>query len=311
MKTDPNLRRLIPKAASAASIDAKVQFLVDVHVWPERQRLNAPGWLKNFTAAERPFAYNLLNVFMYYNDLLVDALFVGAFRQLSATITASTRDIAQARRLWFTFLSRLLVSYVPGERPNITDSGILFARKARQVLGISEAQIVEPPTAVNALFSKPAPPILLVDDFVGSGQQTAVAWHRQYPVAAGHRASFLTAPTHRGSIYYTPLITTQSGLARITADCPGLEMLPSHVIGEAYSLTSPQSTLWPATLKPDAARVLEGASRRAGIVDALGSQWNGLDNLALPLAFCHGVPDATLPLYYWEENGWTPLVRRR
>ena len=114
MKTDPDLNRLSPRAASAASIDAKVKFLVDVHIWPERQFLNSTGWMDNFTQSERPFAYHLLNAFMYYNERLVDALFVGAFRQLSAIITASTLDMAQARRSWSIFLSRLLLTYVPG-----------------------------------------------------------------------------------------------------------------------------------------------------------------------------------------------------
>ena len=63
--------------------------------------------------------------------------------------------------------------------------------------------------------------------------------------------------------------------------------------------------------KPGAHEFLFEASRRAGIVDELGSNWAGFENLALPLAFFHCVPDATLPLYFWERNGWSPLIRRR
>lgn len=309
--SDLNPRRLPPKAATAAFLDAKIEFLVDAHVWPGRQLLNAAGWMSNFTEAERPFAHNLLNVFMYYNDQLVDALFVGASRQLSAVVTAHTRDTQYARTQWERFLSGTVITYVPGERPNITDSGILFARKARQVLGIRENQIKDPAAAVKALCSGATRHVLLVDDFIGSGQQVAVAWHRRYSVGICQRKSFNAAQSAGANIYYAPLIATRTGLDKIGTDCPGLRVLPGHVLTDEYCLTAAGSALWPSNLKAQAWRFLRDASARAGIVDALGSEWDGFGNLALPLAFHHGVPDATLPLYYWEQRGWTPLVRRR
>ena len=183
--------------------------------------------------------------------------------------------------------------------------------RARQVLGIGQGQIVEPADAVNALFSGTTAHVLLVDDFVGSGQQVSVAWHRRYSVGAFQSQSLDGARNQGANIYYTPLIATQTGLERIETDCPGLTVLPAHVLTEEYCLTSMTSTLWPSNLKRDARRFLRATSDRAGIVEALGSEWNGFGNLALPLAFHHGVPDATLPLYYWEQQGWTPLVRRR
>ena len=88
-------------------------------------------------------------------------------------------------------------------------------------------------------------------------------------------------------------------------------MWPAHVLDDEYSLISERSRLWPATLEAGAHEFLFEASRRAGIVDELGSNWAGFENLALPLAFFHCVPDATLPLYFWERNGWSPLIRRR
>ena len=164
---------------------------------------------------------------------------------------------------------------------------------------------------MKALYSKDPRPVLLVDDFVGSGQQTTICWHRQYSTGPVSGGSFSTAPAHREGVYYIPPITTHDGLVKITADCPGLTMLPAHVLGEDYSLTSPKCRLWPDGLKADASRFLKDVSQRAGIVDELGPNWDGFGNLALPLAFYHCVPDATLPLYYWDRNGWTPLVRMR
>ena len=112
-------------------------------------------------------------------------------------------------------------------------------------------------------------------------------------------------------MYYTPLIATQFGLDEVAAYCSDLNVCPAHVLNEEYSLISKRSTLWPSTLMARAPEFLFEASRRAGIVRQLGPDWSGLRNLALPLAFFHCVPDATLPLYYWDDNGWTPLIRRR
>ena len=55
------------------------------------------------------------------------------------------------------------------------------------------------------------------------------------------------------------------------------------------------------------------ASRRGGVPDTNGAQpgdWRGFAKLGLALAFEHGVPDATLPLFYWDGPGWEPLMRR-
>jgi len=50
---------------------------------------------------------------------------------------------------------------------------------------------------------------------------------------------------------------------------------------------------------------------RAGIPDTGGvNDWRGFHRLGLCLALHHKTPDATIPLLYWNQNGWQPLVRR-
>ena len=252
----------------------------------------------------------MLNVFLFYNQPLVDALFVAVVQKLSATLTAQASSLAQARGLWRAFLQHVVVTYVPGERPGPTDSGVLFARKARQVLGIHENQILEPADALTRLWHNPELPLLLVDDFVGTGNQTIDAWHRPYPLQGDATLCFAAISEPASYICYTPLLATGRGLREISANCHGLQVCPAHILDEGYSLASRASVLWPENLKLAAPGFLFEASQRAGIVPRLGPDWKGLHQLALPLAFSHGVPDATLPLYYWRENGWKPLIRR-
>jgi hypothetical protein len=310
MSTPFDSPRLSVHEASEASIDLKIQFLADVHLWPGRERLDPYAWLKNFTDSERPYALNLLNTFLYFNEELIDAMFRGAVSSLSSTLTASASSYAYARDAWRLFLANVLVTYVEGDPPRVADSGAVFARKARQILGIADERIVTPANALTMLLDQPSRTVLLVDDFVGSGRQMKATWTRQYLTRDGARGSFSAAFRKGASIIYVPLIATAHGIRVLAAECSGLRVCPAHVLDSKYSLTSADSILWPDSLKEKAPDVLRGASRRAGILGGCAVGWQGLDDLALPIAFSHSVPDATLPLYYWEHSGWSPLVRR-
>ena len=306
----PDPGRLSTHDASEAFVESKIQFLMDIGVWPVRERMDPYAWLGNFSGHERPFALNLLNVFLYYNDQLVDALFHGVAQRLTAHISAPATSPKEARSRWHIFFTTVHVTYVEAEDPNTTDSGKLFTRKARQVLGIHQGRIFDPAPALSSWSEHPDSAILLVDDFVGSGDQAIATWKRHYPSASAAPDSFAAAAQRGAAIYYLPLIATQYGLNEIEKKCTGLKVYPAHVLDERYSLIAPNSILWPDALKLSAVPFLFEASKRAGIVDNYKYGWQGFRNLALPLAFSHSVPDATLPLFFWNQNGWIPLISR-
>ena len=53
---------------------------------------------------------------------------------------------------WRLFVDTVIITYVTGETPNPTDSGVSFARRARQSLRIDQAMIMEPDEAVRLLL---------------------------------------------------------------------------------------------------------------------------------------------------------------
>ena len=291
-------------------MESKIEFLINTGVWPLREQMNPRAWLNNFKDNERPFAFNLLNIFMYYNEHLIDALLQAAVQQLSAPLTSSTASLRDARLLWQRFLTSALITYVQGENPNPTDSGIVFARKARQVLAVDERRIIEPQRASAALAQNPNSPVILLDDFMGSGNQVIDTWHRAYTLSGGQPHSFAAAAQRGASIFFLPIIATEYGLARVQERCIGLTVRPAHILDARYSLTAPNCILWPAALRPHSQSFLFRVSRRAGIVDECDHGWQGFHNLGLALAFSHSVPDATLPLFFWNRNGWVPLIAR-
>src|SRR5262249_49893615 len=76
---------------------------------------------------------------------------------------------------------------------------------------------------------------------------------------------------------------------------------PTRLLPSESSANHPASLLRPDGLRAKSARFVEESSDRARI--PAGKRW-GYANLGLALAFQHGVPDATLPILWWEDNGW-------
>lgn len=62
--------RLSAHRVSEMFVLDKTDYFVEVHLWPELQRLDPRGWLNNFRSDERSFANHLLNVFMFFNEAI-------------------------------------------------------------------------------------------------------------------------------------------------------------------------------------------------------------------------------------------------
>lgn len=290
---------------------SKTESFVDFHLWPLAADFNPRGWLRNFVPEEKDYALNLLNAFIYFAPPLLDALFIAAFQQLSHVFVAGADSFATMRNLWRTFCDSVLIVYVEGEAPNPTDSGYGYTRRARQLLGVRQSQVMTPQAALNRLLSGEIRPVVFVDDFVGSGSQFATTWYRPWLLDDGSERSFQqVAQSISTTFAYCPLVCTTYGQNTINLECPEVLLTPAHLLSEQYNLLSPECHLWPENLRGGAEAFVRSASERAGIVSGADS-WRGFADLGLGLALGDSVPDATLPIFYWDKNGWIPLVRKR
>jgi hypothetical protein len=290
---------------------SKAESFVDFHVWPLPTLFNPLGWLNNFLPEEREHALNLLNAFVYFSPSMVDALFVSAFQQISSLIVDRDDTHTVAVAAWQRFCDTVLIVNVEGEIPNPTDSGYAYSRRARQLLGIAEARVLSASGVLERVLSGDTGPIVFVDDFVGSGSQFVTSWYRGWTLADGQEHSFATlSGTVPNRFFYCPLVCTSIGLETIMLDCTDIVVAPAHTLSAQYNLLSPDCHLWPAHLRPTAADFVRSASTRAGIPEYGTSGWRGFHDLGLGLAIDDSVPDATLPIFYWDQ-GWTPLIRRR
>ena len=289
-----------------AFVLGKCSSFVDFQLWPIRSMMDPEGWLHNFTSHEQEYAHHLLNSFLYYSEPLMRALFIAGFQNISSTRRHAARLYHPEQLAWREFCDNLIVTYVTGEIPNPTDSGFLFARMARQFLGIGEGRIVDPRDALRALSMGRQRPILFVDDFVGSGEQFISTWRRPYDIgAAGHLSFESYARSNSGDYYYCPLLCTSDGAQAIARSCPSVQVSPGNWLTPRYSALHPNSLVWPEHLRATGPTFVLTASQRAGIPDTDGGQndWRGFHRLGLSIAFQHSVPDATLPLFYWTAAG--------
>ena len=304
------LSRLPTRQAPEAFITSKCEFLMHIGLWPLSHTLDPRGWLRNFDESERPYALNLLNVFLYFNENLMNALLRSAVQQLTLHVTTQSSTLNDARKEWNKFHRNVLVTYIESENPSATDSGRVFARRARQVLGIEEQQIGSPVETLTKLAENYPGPVLLLDDFIGSGNQMVNTWRHRYCLGSSEQYSFEMASDCGRSIFCVPLIATTLGVDALARRCNGLRVVPAHILDGRYSLVATDSILWPDELKSTSKEFLYSASERAGILAESGVQWEGFHGLGLGLAFSDSVPDATIPLYYWERPGWNALIRR-
>ena len=237
--------RLAAQPISEALVLQKSEYFSDVQVWPERSVLDPNGWLGNFQESERSMAATLLNSFLFVNERMTNGLLRAGVQALSTDIVAAGASLAEAKALWRSFRGSLVLSYVHGETPRAVDSGLLFARKARQVLEINENQIVDPLQAVLQLRDRSEGTLLLLDDFVGSGRQMEATWIRVYGQESGSGRSIAGLCSNGINVIYVPLIATSYGVNTLITRCHGLQVRPVHLLDHRYSAIACDSVLWP------------------------------------------------------------------
>lgn len=300
-----------PTRVTRNEVLGKCEYFVDVRLWPLLNEMDPLRWLGNFHGEEMEYAIHLLQSFLYYSEEVTNALLKSAFQSLSKTVCGDSTSYLAMVGTWEKFVDTAIFTYVTGESPRPTDSGYAFARKARQVLAIEDERIVDPDTAMQRVLQRRAP-VVFVDDFVGSGDQLIHTWHREVTLSPGYKQTFQAiAALGFAEFYYIPIVATQYGLNEIADSCTGIKVLPAHTFAPEYSALHPNSVMWPEHLRAGAHDFLRNVSERACIPDTDGNEddWRGFHKLGLAVAFHHSVPDATLPLFTWNLNGWKPLIR--
>jgi hypothetical protein len=289
------------------------KYLAEVGLWPRMIEFNWRGWLQNFNGDEMPFAVRLLDSFLYFSQPITRQLFRSSFLSASAQIVKK-QSLSSAVGEWRSFIDGLAIVRVNGERPSLAESGYAFTRLARDDLEISERQLLEPGQAIASILRGHSRDVIFVDDFVGSGSQFEHSWRRKIDVPGqSTMLSFKDVALNYGSrsrFFLCTALATEYGLKNIHGTAPDVLLLSGQILDARASATSRQSFIWRDDMEKTGPAFVREASLKAGIPleDCDDDRWDGFHGLGLAVAFSHGWPDATLPLFSWNKNGWIPLL---
>lgn len=281
----------------------------NTQLWPLADELNYEQWLSNFADGEEQLiAQHILDFFIYFPDGLINQM-------MSTVIGKCGYYFKQQRGSWSDadFKSNCWYSFIPGEDQKPTDSGHLFTRKLRDVLHIPEDRIISFTDLLNQLNKTKNQNVVLVDDFVGSGHQTWVAW--VFPDSTIGKSFQNITIDNNHKVVYAPLIVNHKGYDKIRNDCSDLELKYVHMLTKQYSIFEQDCPCWngDVNLFKKAVLLLENKSKALGIPFTNGAHVNdvkGYGEQGLAIAFAHGIPDACPPIFYWETEEWKPLMKK-
>lgn len=288
----------------------KERYFRDFAIWPAHVKFDTEGWMENFLGGEVEAAERLLATFSYFNEQMTDALFRGALQNYMSGIDRLANAVGHVRDIDLNSVGFVLCE---GEEPHPTDSAHIFARKLRDIFGIPETSIFTP----NALLAVThrIKHVILFDDFAGSGNQfmDTIERNHQGTFQFSKLADLTQSKAHR--VAYCPCVCTTRARDKITKKYPNIALAPAHILGEEANVSLPTARAWLGLSPNDAVHsisMIKAASARAGFDHEDGSQedWRGFHGLGHTLAFSHGIPDASLPIFYSTRKNWKPLIRR-
>lgn len=284
----------------------RFRYYRETQIWPLAKDLNYEQWLENFSDGEKDIAKRILDFFIYIPDGFINqmlATVLGKCGYVFKKLLGSWSDNDFKNNCWYSF--------IPGEEMKPTDSGYLFNRKLRDNILIPEEQILDFPSLCLKLYNEHNINVILVDDFVGSGHQTMVAWRHNY--SYGCLRDIVKVNHHH--IIYAPLIVNKVGFDYINATCVGLNLVYIYLLGEEYSLFNQYCPCWGGdyNLYLRGTKLILDKSKALGIPSTDGKNVidvKGYREQGLALAFKHGIPDACPPIFYWNTKYWKPLMNR-
>lgn len=298
-------------------IDDKISRFIELRKWDKVSLRSKREWVSNFTGEGEPlFAYHLLNRFVYYSDAEIRALtgrllsllrrdvMVGHFKKHRNILPES-----ELNNLLNEAQKGTVFTYVLGENGRPCGSGVPMLNHFRGI-GVPESQTIFHYEILKEILLHNKDTIVLVDDFIGTGTQAANFWTLpQYESPwGGGKLSLQELAEESSSLtfYYLALVGSSDGIEYLREVAPDLRVIVSEVLTNEYSVFGDESLFWRSVGERDEyLRLYDTICSRVGIDNEFG-----YGDLSLALAFSHGIPDNSLPIFFWDENGWNPLFRR-
>lgn len=280
----------------------RARLLIEHDIWGSITFESLDRWLSNFQGEEE----QLLSI------LMLDQLVIRSSDQTAGLLAHAIETVlpnVNSNSVWEALEESDYVEMLTsktGENkgikiiPVIRDSdspaksGPAVARLYRRYVNINDSFMIWP-WNLDKQYNKGVRIFVFIDDTVGSGKQFCKFFTKTVDK---------TYPDAR--FIYIPLLAHQDGLEYIRNLHPEIRVGAVEVTDEASNFFNRKATKNISDLKKLYLKVAKKyLSKRIYNKMPLG-----YEGLSMTISFSHSTPNTTLPLYWYESDDFSPIVRR-
>jgi hypothetical protein len=236
-------------------------------------------WLDQFAMNDRDVAARLLDVVDFYSMDRIS----GSFKSALAALPGWHNSAGQREGQWrFAGLSRSAGESADAMMHRFRVANGLDAKKYNDLF-IHPSQILLERLGPNDT-------LVLIDDFVGTGDTVCKAWEE----------SFAELVADIGRVFLVVVAAIEGGRKRVTKET-SITCVPGQELTEQDNFFADKCGTFS---KDDKAAILRYCER------AYKKEPKGYKECGLVVVFQHRSPNNTLPIFYMDHNKWTGLFPR-
>ena len=297
------------------SID-KVYFYIESKFWSKLTVKRVQNWMKNFESIDEKYcAARLLDRFVFYSeddtirllDYGINEIFIRKEYLRKEQEEDFLIEEAELKKVKEDFLGR--TGLLPLSEGNPTDSSFEMARKISSELGFPEGQVISP-TEFDSDINKRYDQIIILDDFIGTGDQIIDFWNYSDINFNGVKRKLyeISKILTNTSFHYLCLVSTKEGLDRFYSEDlhhdKTLSISCCEILKEKFRIFN-------GTVYFDEGEVEECQKIIKALCERKNINFLGFRRKDYAIAFHHGIPDASLPLFYEQNENWNYLIRNK
>ncbi|WP_306642750.1 phosphoribosyltransferase-like protein [Sanyastnella coralliicola] len=295
----------------------KVYFFIDSQFWSKFDVSKVQSWMQNFRSLdERYCAAKLLDRFVYYSEDDVIQLLKHGLNELflrrdylraeDESGYSLTNDELQSLKNQFIRKTALL----PLSEGNPTESSHAVARILSNEIGFPEQNVLSPSNLESDYFNN-FDRILIIDDFVGSGDQIIEFWNL-FDTKVDEESIKMYEFPHKFpniDIQYFCLVVTKEGYDRFYNEelehMKNLTIRYCEMLPTKFKIFGDDSVYFDQEEREECKAIIQN------LISDKGFGLTGYRQLEYAVAFHHCIPDASLPLFYEKKENWNYLLRNK
>lgn len=287
------------------SVVERCRALISYGIWSGIPAARLDAWIENFEGADgHYFAARVLDSLIYRSEDQTNEL----LKQLYQRILPDYARLMRMDPSIGSALSELqsgdgdpairLIAVEPPKAAPVK-SGPTIGRQIKRFLRFKDQWFCNLQDASAQVAAGKV--IIFIDDFLGTGKQFS-------DFACNHNLERFFST---GSCIYAPIAAHTRGIQELKRRWPSLHVITCDILDNGHGIFNKES--WRVdqhgNTAEEAANYYQGVIKERSLKISPALRF-GYGKLGLAYAFSHSTPNNSIPLLWWEHQGWSPLVMR-